>query len=115
MPTHFFCRCATWFAACILSTSLHAAGNVDMVIPLAAGGAMDAAGRAVADEWGRRMQAPVVVLNKPGAGTLLGTRFVAEQGSADGRTVLLGAMAMTTTEFQKTGATFDISGGRTTY
>ncbi len=109
MPNPFFRTCAALLSAWVFSTTLHAAGPVDMVIPLAAGGAMDAAGRAVADEWGKRTQEPVVVLNKPGAGTLLGTRFVAEQGPADGRTVLLGAMAMTTTEFQKSGAAFDIA------
>lgn len=109
MPVSLFRACAALLSAWAVSTALHAAGSIDMVIPLAAGGAMDAAGRAVADEWGKRRQEPVVVLNKPGAGTLLGTRFVAEQGSADGRTVLLGAMAMTTTEFQKGGAAFDIA------
>jgi tripartite-type tricarboxylate transporter receptor subunit TctC len=97
-------------AAFALSASLvHAAGKtMELVIPLAPGGAMDATGRAVADELSRRINEPVVVLNKPGAGTMIGTRFVAEQGSTDGRTLLLGAMAMTTTEFQA-GAPFNIA------
>ncbi|WP_423459452.1 Bug family tripartite tricarboxylate transporter substrate binding protein [Ottowia sp. VDI28] len=109
MPFPLSRACLALLFACVVSTVSHAAGNVEMVIPLAAGGAMDAAGRAVADEWSRRTQVPVVVLNKPGAGTMIGTRFVAEQAAADGHTVLLGAMAMTTTEFQKAGASFDMA------
>jgi len=85
-----------------------AAKQGELVIPLAAGGAMDQAGRALADEMGRRAGEPIIVINRPGAGTMLGTRFVAEQGSADGRTLLLGAMAMTTSEFQP-GTPFNLA------
>lgn len=82
---------------------------VELVIPLAPGGAMDVAGRSVADEMSKRIGEPIVVLNKSGAGTLLGTRFVAEQGTTDGRTLLMGAMAMTTGEFGAGGTPFDIA------
>ena len=97
-------------AAVVLWFSFAAhAKPVEMVIPLAPGGAMDVAGRTVAEESSKRSGEPIVILNKAGAGTLLGTRFVAEQGATDGRTLLLGAMAMTTGEFGAGGTPFDIS------
>ncbi|CAN5339625.1 tripartite tricarboxylate transporter substrate binding protein [soil metagenome] len=83
------------------------ASSVELVLPIAPGGAMDVAGRSVALELSKRLEEPVIPLNKPGAGTILGTRYVAENGSSDGRTLLLGGIGMTTTQFGQQGPQYD--------
>jgi tripartite-type tricarboxylate transporter receptor subunit TctC len=51
-----------------------------MVVPIAAGGAVDTAARITAEKLHERLQEPVVVENRPGAGSIIGTGFV-ESGS----------------------------------
>ena len=62
------------------------AGPVKFIVPLAAGGAADIIGRVVADglskQWGR----PVVVENRPGAGTSIGVSALAKS-PPDGYTI----------------------------
>ena len=61
--------------------------SIRIVLPAPAGGPIDAQARALAQELSRLMETPVVVDNKPGAGTLLGSGEVA-RAAADGRTLL---------------------------
>ena len=61
---------------------------VTLVIPMNAGAAMDGVGRILADELGKILNQPVVVVNKPGASTTLGTDFVVKS-KKDGYTFLL--------------------------
>jgi tripartite-type tricarboxylate transporter receptor subunit TctC len=65
---------------------------VRLVVPYAAGGPTDAFARALADSWGRRLGATIVVENRTGAGTLVGTEGVA-RSAPDGYTVLLTTVA----------------------
>jgi tripartite-type tricarboxylate transporter receptor subunit TctC len=53
-----------------------------------AGSSIDVLGRAIADKLKDRLGQPVVVENKPGAGTLVGAEFVAK-AAADGYTLLM--------------------------
>lgn len=66
---------------------------VRMVIPLAPGGGSDIVGRVVAlalsDRWGK----PVVVDNRPGAGSVVGTAIVA-RAPADGYTLLVSSSSL---------------------
>ena len=57
-------------------------------MPLAAGGGADILARILAEEIGRAQHASVVVENRPGAGTVIGTEAVA-RAAPDGETVLL--------------------------
>ncbi len=59
---------------------------VQMVIPIPAGGGGDITGRLLADELGKIMGTQVIVVNKPGGGTLLGTDVVAKS-KKDGYTL----------------------------
>ena len=59
-----------------------------IVVPLAAGGGADILARILAEEIGRAQHASVVVENRPGAGTVIGTEAVA-RAAPDGETVLL--------------------------
>jgi len=69
---------------------------IRLVVPYAAGGGTDAMARAIAPELAKNLNATVVVENKPGAGTLLGTSYAAKE-LADGHVILV-----TTTAFIQT-------------
>jgi tripartite-type tricarboxylate transporter receptor subunit TctC len=62
---------------------------VKIVVPYAAGGTTDIAARLVGVELSKRWGQPVIVENKPGASTQIGTDFVAK--SKDGHTLLMTA------------------------
>ncbi|MBS0339575.1 MAG: tripartite tricarboxylate transporter substrate binding protein [Proteobacteria bacterium] len=59
-----------------------------LVVPFPPGGATDILGRALAAAMGQSMGQPIVVENRPGAGTILGAGLVAKS-PADGYTLLL--------------------------
>ena len=61
---------------------------IRMVIPIAAGGGTDAMGRLIAQRLGDQMGVSVVVENRAGAGTVIGTEIVA-RAQPDGHTVLV--------------------------
>ena len=58
------------------------------VVPFAAGGANDLIARAAADGVSKRLKQTILVENKPGAGTLVGSEFVA-RSKPDGYTFLI--------------------------
>lgn len=62
---------------------------VTMVVPFPSGSATDTIGRIVADRLSQRLGQPVVVENRAGAGSLIGTTYAAN-ASADGYTILFG-------------------------
>ncbi len=61
---------------------------VTIIVPYAAGGGGDVLARLFAEKLKSRLGQPVLVDNKPGAGTLIGSEFVA-RAAADGYTLLL--------------------------
>lgn len=61
---------------------------VTVVVPFSAGSAQDGIVRLISDRLGKELQAPVVVVNKPGAGGTVGAALVA-QAKSDGYTYLL--------------------------
>src|SRR5256885_2125196 len=62
--------------------------SITLVVPIAAGGAVDTAARIIAEKLQERLRQSVVVENRPGAGSLIGTNFVAK-AAPDGYTLLL--------------------------
>jgi tripartite-type tricarboxylate transporter receptor subunit TctC len=65
---------------------------VRIVVPFAPGGGTDVIARTLAQEMAKDLGASIIIENKPGAGTIIGTQAVA--GSApDGYTLLMGTFA----------------------
>jgi tripartite-type tricarboxylate transporter receptor subunit TctC len=76
-------------------------GPIHYVVPLAPGGPNDSIARLMADEIGRTRGVSIVVDNKPGAGTVIGTDFVA-RAAPDGNTILQTAGSFTVNSAVKT-------------
>lgn len=63
-----------------------------MIVPYAAGGGVDIVARSVSHELSKRIGQPVVVENRTGAGSNIGSDYVA-QAAADGYTLLMASPA----------------------
>lgn len=70
---------------------------VTLIVPYAAGGLTDALGRGLAKRLSDKWMQPVVVDNRPGGGTALGTAVVA-RAPADGHTLLLTSFGFVTSQ-----------------
>ena len=60
---------------------------IRMVVPLAAGGGTDLTGRIVAQKLGEQLGGTIVVENRPGGGSVIGTEVVA-RSAPDGYTLM---------------------------
>ena len=88
-------RRAGWVAAALAILPLSARAQTDypsrplhLVVPYQVGGQVDTIARSVADSLGKRLGQPVLVENKPGAGGIIATNYVAKS-DPDGYTLLL--------------------------
>src|SRR3954471_22069533 len=79
---------AALVASQIATAQTYPARPITLVVPIAAGGAVDTAGRIVAGKLQEKLQQSVVVENRPGAGSVIGTNFVAK-AAPNGYTLLL--------------------------
>src|SRR5687768_8822003 len=70
------------------AAQLNPSRNITLVVPIAAGGGVDAIGRLVAEKLQERLKQNVVVENRTGAGGSVGTDSVAK-AAPDGHTLLL--------------------------
>ena len=79
-------------AQCVMGAALAAdypTKPIKMVVPYAPGGGADAVARIVAKKVSESIGQPIVIENKGGAGSILGTDMVAK-AEPDGYTLLLG-------------------------
>jgi tripartite-type tricarboxylate transporter receptor subunit TctC len=74
-------------AATAAIAQVYPAKPIKMIVPLAAAGTGDTLARTVGDEMAKELGQPIVIENRPGAGGLVGTEFVAA-AAPDGYTIL---------------------------
>ena len=97
-------RTACLLAACIVSAGFPASAQtpalkfpsraIQFIVPLAAGSTTDVAARLLAQRVSQALGVQIVVENKPGASTMLGSSVVAK-AEPDGHTLLMGASSLT--------------------
>lgn len=63
---------------------------IRIIVPFGPGGSPDVFARLVAKELGDRTKQTVIIENRPGANSMLGTSYVAKGAPADGYTILYG-------------------------
>jgi len=73
----------------VLAQSAYPSRPIRLIVPYPAGGATDVVARVVAEKMSESLGQPIVVDNRPGAGTMIGASTVA-RSSPDGYTVLIG-------------------------
>ena len=62
---------------------------VEIVVPFVPGGGTDLIARATADYLGKKWGQPLLVVNKPGGGGVIGARAALKESRPDGYTVLM--------------------------
>ncbi len=67
---------------------------ISMIVPYAAGGSADVIGRLVAAEMSKTLGHNIVLELRPGAGGNIGAELVAKTARADGYTILLGSLSL---------------------
>src|SRR6266508_5363484 len=108
MTAHFRTRLAIALAAVGLlapftpSASSQVAGTIKIVVPYTPGSGPDILSRLMAEQIGRAQGPTVVVENRPGGGTVIGTEAVA-RAAPDGNTVLMVANAFVVNPALKKG------------
>jgi tripartite-type tricarboxylate transporter receptor subunit TctC len=70
------------------SAQLNPSRTITLVVPIGAGGGVDATGRLFAEKLQERLKQPVVVENRPAGGGMVGTDSVAK-AAPDGHTLLM--------------------------
>lgn len=80
---------------------------ITLIVPFPSGGTTDVLARSLGQELAKNLGQPVIVENKPGAGSTLGADYVA-RAPADGYTLLMGAVHHTiaTSVYTKLGYDF---------
>ncbi|AOZ03543.1 ABC transporter substrate-binding protein [Cupriavidus sp. USMAHM13] len=96
MPSLFSRLCAGLAAALLLSVPVAAQvfpnRPLHLVVPYPPGGTADVLARLLGQRLSERLGSPVVVDNRAGAGTAIGSKYVA-QAAPDGYTLLLGTVS----------------------
>ena len=74
------------------ASALYPERGLRIVVPFAPGGGTDVVARTLAQEMAKDLRVSIIIENRPGAGTIVGTQAVAVS-AADGYTLLMGTFA----------------------
>jgi len=77
-----------FFSSLAAAQGAYPARPIKLVVPYPPGALTDLLARAIAERLGAALKEPVIIENKPGAGTLVGAEYVAKQ-PPDGYTLLM--------------------------
>jgi tripartite-type tricarboxylate transporter receptor subunit TctC len=78
-----------------------------IVVPFAAGGGTDIISRTLAQEMAKQLGGTVIIENKPGAGTIVGTEYVAK-AEPDGHTLVMATFAHAVNPSLRAKLPFDV-------
>ncbi len=87
---------ATVLAAAPADAQVYPSRQIELVVPFVAGGTTDSIARLLAQRFSDRWRETVIVSNRPGGGSTIGTAAVAK-AAPDGHTLLLTTIAFATT------------------
>ena len=111
LPRRKFLCLAASAAACAVSRLAKAQAYptrpVTLIVPIAAGGGLDTGARILAEKLQDKLQQPFVVENRPGAGSTLGSTYVA-RAKPDGYTLLLMDSSTIWMKWLTKNVTFDV-------
>lgn len=117
MPSyaHVLNRLAACLAASCLITALTPLANaqsyparpIRLVVPFPPGGPNDIVGRTIGQKLQERWGQPVVIDNRPGASSVIGTEYVVKS-APDGYTLLVGGPSLALTRFLNAKAPYDV-------
>ncbi len=91
----FLAFCGALFATHAFSQVTYPAQPIRLIVSFAAGGPTDIFARLVASKLEKELGQPIIVENKPGGGSNIGSEFVAK-AKPDGYTLLVGTVANAT-------------------
>jgi tripartite-type tricarboxylate transporter receptor subunit TctC len=81
--------------------------QITLVVPIGAGGGVDATGRLIAEKLQERLKQPVIVENRPAGGGMVGTDSVAK-AAPDGHTLLLMETSSVLHKWLHTNVPYDV-------
>jgi tripartite-type tricarboxylate transporter receptor subunit TctC len=99
---------ATGASGAAAQAQTYPARPVTLVVPIAAGGAVDTAARIFAEKLQEKLQQTFVVENRTGAGAMIGTGYVAK-AAPDGYTLLLMESSVVLSKWLHKSVPFDIT------
>jgi tripartite-type tricarboxylate transporter receptor subunit TctC len=82
------------FAAPTVAADRYPERPIRLIVPFAPGGGADIVARILSDPFGKALGETIVVDNRPGAGSMIGSDIVAK-ATPDGYTLLLGTISLT--------------------
>ena len=82
------------------------ARSVRIIVPFPPGGAADGSARVLAEAMGKPLGQPIVVENRAGAGSIVGTQAAVQ--SNDGHTLLMGSTSMTILPSLRSDLSYDV-------